>query len=596
VRLAGLLPLGRSGPTPQLGLALLVAVPFVLGPFEASLFSQFLLFAALAVSLDLVWGYAGVLSLGHAAFFGLGAYSMALVTTRWDAPAPLYLGVVAGTVLACSFAAALGWFIFRGHVAGAYLAILTLAVSLLLEQVALEWNEVTGGFNGIFDIPTFTFDTTYAYFICLAAFLAVYAVARWVVRSPFGRVLVALRDNETRASFFAYDVAAYQTVAFAISGALAGLAGALYAQQVGFVSPSLLGFTLSTEVAIWVMLGGRATLAGAALGAVAINWIRSELSATLLEYYLLVLGLLFIAMVLFLRRGLYPLLDAAVQRVWPRFLVPARWQPASLELVAGPRPVSAAGVAAKGRAALEARAVTKRFKDLRVLNAVDLIVARGELRCLVGPNGAGKTTLLNVMSGGLPAGSGDVFLFGERISRLPPHRVAARGVGRKFQAPSIFPALTVAENLLVPAHGRGNRWWNLLLDRVGGGLDPNALSFLRANGLDRRAAEPATALAHGEQQWLELCMVLAGSPRLLMLDEPTAGLTLEETAETARVIRELARGNELTVLVVEHDMSFVRAFADSVTVLHRGSVLAEGSLAEVGENSEVREVYLGTAT
>jgi branched-chain amino acid transport system permease protein len=594
VRLAGLLPLGRLGPTPQLGLALLLAVPFVLGSFEASLFSQFLLFAALAVSLDLVWGYAGVLSLGHAAFFGLGAYAMALVTTRSDLPAPLYLGLAAGTALACVFAAALGWFVFRGHVAGPYLAILTLAVSLLLEQVALEWNDVTGGFNGIFNIPTFTFDPTHAYFICLAAFVAVYLVARWVVRSPFGRVLVALRDNETRASFFAYDVAAYQTIVFAISGALAGLAGALYAQQVGFVSPTLLGFTLSTEVAIWVLLGGRATLAGAALGALAINWARNELSATLLEYYLLALGLLFIVVVLFFPRGLYPLLDTALRRVWPRFLVPGRWRPAPPELVEGRASMPATALPAREGATLETRELTKRFKNLHVLDGVNLVVPKGELRCLVGPNGAGKTTLLNVMTGVLSATSGDVFLFGEEISGLPPHRVAARGVGRKFQAPSVFPALTVAENLLVAAQGRGNVW-NLLLDRVGDELDADALSLLRTSGLDRRSTTLGAELAHGEQQWLELCMVLAGRPRLLMLDEPTAGLTIEETAETARVIHELVRRNEVTVLVIEHDMSFVRAVADSVTVLHRGSVLAEGSIAEVRENREVREVYLGAA-
>jgi len=573
---------------PWLSAAALVLAPLLAGQYELGQLSLYLCFGALAISLDLAWGQAGILSLGHAAFFGIGAYSMAIVTTRGVLGGSGYAALIVAVVGVGVFAFVLGWFAFGGRVGGPFLAILTMAVSLLLEQVALHWSSLTGGFNGIFGINPLAQDPAAGYYLCAGGLAVVYLTARFVASGPMGLVLTALRDNESRAQFCGYNPVSYRIAVFTISGALASLAGALYAQQSGFVSPTLLGFDLSLQVLFWVVLGGRATLAGAAIGAIAINFVHDSLGSAALNYYELILGAIFIVLVLVLPRGLYGTLLHWASRV--RIGRPRRVPPPAA--VAAPR----ADRAVTGPAALATRGLVKSFGPLRVLESVELVVSAGDLRSLIGPNGAGKTTFLNVVTGNLPRDSGDVFIFGERTTGLRPHRLAQRGVGRKFQAPSVFPALTVAENLIVATLGHGNRWPALLLRLVKPRVDADAMELLSDTGLGQRLSVPAATLSHGEQQTLELAMVLAGRPRLLLLDEPTAGLTPRETETAARTLRQLASSRGLTVVAVEHDMGFVRSFSDSVTVLHRGRVIADGTVEAIQADDEVRNAYLGAVT
>jgi urea transport system ATP-binding protein len=244
-----------------------------------------------------------------------------------------------------------------------------------------------------------------------------------------------------------------------------------------------------------------------------------------------------------------------------------------------------------GVALLEAQALTCRFGGLMALDGVDLIVKPGELLAIIGPNGAGKSTLFNVITGHVSPTSGRLKFRGKEVTGMPSHMLARLGIGRKYQVPTIFGSLSVRRNLAVAAYGRspfGRLLWRprSVREKV-----EHLLEFLR---LTRRADDAAATLSHGEKQWLEIGMVLANDPELMLLDEPTAGMTTRETRQTEALLKELAAGH--TVVVIEHDIRFIREVAQRVIVLHRGRVLAEGTIAEIERNETVRDVYLGRST
>lgn len=293
----------------------LAALPWLLDPFRLSIVAKAISFAIFAMSLDLLWGIAGVFSFGHAAFFGVGAYALGIITKEFSFPGVSYAGLAASIVVPALVALLIGYFMFYGRVSGAYFAIVTLAVSLILTQLATTWVGLTGGHNGLFPVPPLalglpgvaevTFDTgTRIYFLQLAILLVVLLGCVWIVRSKFGQALVAMSGNETRASFFGYDTAALKLVAFTASGAIAGLAGGTFSTIDGFVNPAVLGIILSTQVIIWVILGGRATLIGPVVAAIAIPLLEDFLSGTFLRIWLLVLGIILLGIVMFRPDGL----------------------------------------------------------------------------------------------------------------------------------------------------------------------------------------------------------------------------------------------------------------------------------------------------
>jgi urea transport system permease protein len=309
-------PQGRSVRVAMSVLLLaLAALPWLLDPFRLSIVAKAISFAIFAMSLDLLWGIAGVFSFGHAAFFGVGAYTLGIITKEFSFPGVGYVGLAASVVVPALVALFIGYFMFYGRVSGAYFAIVTLAVSLILTQLATTWVGLTGGHNGLFPVPPLelgipgvaelTFDTGMRiYFLQLAILLAALLVSVWLVRSKFGQALVAMSGNETRASFFGYDTAALKLVAFTASGAIAGLAGGTFSTIDGFVNPAVLGIILSTQVIIWVILGGRATLIGPVVAAIAIPLLEDFLSGTFLRIWLLVLGIILLAIVMFRPDGL----------------------------------------------------------------------------------------------------------------------------------------------------------------------------------------------------------------------------------------------------------------------------------------------------
>jgi len=309
----------------------LAAAPLVLDAWQTGQLAQYLSYGLFAMSLALIWGQCGMLSFGHAVFFGLGAYAMSLVTLGkvpgLGSLATSYAGVLAAVLVSAAAANLLGRFLFYGRgLRGAYLAIVMLAVAVVAERLAVNWDYI-GGLNGLSNVPPMDlglFGGVYQiwegmplYYFALAVAFVVYLLLEGLARSRYGIVLRAIRDSEARTGYFGYDTAAYKLTAFTVAAAVAGLAGAIFVTQFGFASPPLIGFALSTEVLIWVAVGGRTVLLAAFLGAILVRTVESYLTEALGPYWLLALGLMFVAVVLFLPHGLIGQLMLTLSRRRP---------------------------------------------------------------------------------------------------------------------------------------------------------------------------------------------------------------------------------------------------------------------------------------
>ena len=558
--------------------------------FQKVTLALWVIYGLVALSLDFVWGRAGIFSFGQTAFFGVAAYAYGVIGINLSPnTGETVSALLGGVMVAAVLAAALGYFMFYGKVGDVYVAIITLAVTLVLLQVITSTagpqyhigKAQLGGYNGMTNIPSMEFGypghpgdqmsqpDTYTFVVLLAglAFLGV----RILLASGFGRVITAIRENELRTELLGYDVRRAKVIVFAVGGAVAGLAGGAYAGWGNFMNPAPFSLPAAALIVIYVLVGGKGTLVGAFIGAVAVEWLSTVLGGILPSSTTLVVGAILIVVVLLVPGGLTPLIGKVLNRVIPRR------RPARRQATAG----SAFGVAGRGRE-LHAQGLVKMFGGLKAVDSISLEFPAGQLHCLIGPNGAGKSTFFNLLAGRYRPTEGKILLEGRPITRLLPHQRAQRGIGIKLQVPSIYRELSVRENVWLAAFAKvsNTRKAEAAVDRV-----------LTRIGLVERADDRAGDLSHGEQQWLEIGMVVASSPEVILLDEPTAGMTHEETIRTVDLVRGLAQ--TATVVVVEHDMEFVQRLDAPVTVLHEGRILAEGRLAEIRLDERVLDVYLG---
>lgn len=297
------------------GLLLLLLIPVLYPPSDVQTWSVYLLFCLLALSIDLVWGYTGLLTLGHAAYFGAGAYLTAKVTTEIPAIPEMVVVFVLAPLFGALLTFLVGWFLFSADVKGSYFAIATLIVSVIAGNIVQQFTEFLGGFNGLSGIPalsvgSFEFTTVMEYYTALAVLVGIYAGSRWLTTSAFGRALKGIREDKLRTEAFGYDTELCRLLVFTISGGIAGVAGGLYATIDGFVSPPLIGFVLATEVVIYVAVGGRGTLIGAVAGALLIQFLESELSSVLLNFWEILLAAVFITIVIVAPGGIMGAIDA----------------------------------------------------------------------------------------------------------------------------------------------------------------------------------------------------------------------------------------------------------------------------------------------
>ena len=579
------------------GAALVVAiaiVPWLGSEYRTQLWTQAFTFAIAAISLDLVWGYTGIPDLGHSVWFGIGALTVGLMTTSVSdtglvleagGTALTYiLAVIVGTVAAEIVGGIVAWYAFPSRGANPfYIGVVGLALSTAIQPLYTQLPGITGGENGLFGFAYDGLSTIGWYYVIAVCFALVMLSALVLVRSDFGLLIAAIRDNERRARYLGNDVERVKIAVFALGAAGAGFAGALYGAVVGLISAPLFGFQFATEMLVWVAVGGRATIVGPAVGAIALSLVGSELNRSFPAQWNLALGALFVAVVVFIPDG--------IVAPWAKWL--------RRRIMGGPRDLVAEAAPPRaetgGNTLVSLREVTFSYGALTVLRGIDLAIERGRLLCIVGPNGAGKSTLIEVLTDGRRTISGDVTFdleSGGDHRRRPPHAIARHGLMRKFQIPALFRSLTVAEHLLLAEH-RG-RWPSFWRRTVSIGVPPAVLEVLTATGLAAGAGTTSNALAHGLKQGLEIAMSVAARPVLLLLDEPTAGLTATERAVVGTILRRLI-ADGITIVLIEHDFDFVGEVADRVAVLHDGRVVETGTFAEVSASAVVRDAYLGTA-
>jgi branched-chain amino acid transport system permease protein len=581
--------------------ALLLAAPLFADytPFYLALLTEVLVFGLFALAYDILLGHTGVLSLGHSAFVGVAAYATGLLLVNLRA-LPVELAVLAGAMGGLATALLVGPLALRKR--GVYFAMLTLALSQVFYFIVLMWRP-TGGTDGLGNLPRLFLSDALGgfrlskrpvalyYAIAAVVFLAMLVIRR-ILRSPFGRVMRATKANERRAQACGFDTRRVKLVAFALSGLFSGLAGGLLTVTLEFVPIENIHWSMSGTVLIMTLFGGTGTLLGPFVGSALFVWMRDFLSKKL-EYWEVFVGASFVLIVLFLPEGIVGTLRRLAVRAGGG-LDPGPPSPGArgATRVQDPeprRPAPGGGGDGEGPL-LESRGLTMRFGGLAAVDGVDFQVRRGELRAVIGPNGAGKTTFFNMLTGVLPPTGGRVVFKGRDITALPPHVVSRLGLARSYQVTNIFAELTVFENLRIAAQSRVTTF-SLWRDAEGlAEVTARAERLLARLGLGAKRDLPAGALSHGEQRYLEIGIALATEPEFLLLDEPTAGMSPEETRQTAEFIRALA--GTVTIVLVEHDMEVVMGVSDRITVLNYGKVLAEGSPAEIRENPDVRRVYL----
>jgi ABC-type branched-subunit amino acid transport system ATPase component/ABC-type branched-subunit amino acid transport system permease subunit len=582
-----------------------LAIPPFLPPYWLSILILGVIFAILAMSLNLLMGYTGLDSLGQAAFFGTAAYVLGILTTRqgmrWDVAA------AAGLVAAIIVAAVFGLVAVR--LKGLYFLLITVALGQVLWGAALRWGSLTGGWNGMrgLTVPTEVLGRSVPYYyFALAVFTCVAAAVRLIVRSPFGLVLRSIREREVRSSTLGYRTFVHKYLAFVIAGFIAALAGVLSATYNSFVSPRDLSLELSFDAMLMVILGGTGTLLGPIIGALVVTALRFLLSVYIDDYWLIVLGLVFIAATIWLPEGLVGAVrrlrrsdkaGASVPVARAADEVAGATVPRSLADATAPAARTEPGPSSRstGTDALVLEDVRKSFGDVTVLQDVDITVSPGERLGIIGLNGAGKTTLFNVITGLHRPTNGSVRMLGHDVTHMPPYRRSALGLARTFQVTMLYPRLTAHENIAVALMGRRHRriqyvMWRPLSSVADVGQQ--AREILEGAGLADLGDVEVRYLSYGHQRQVEVALALAADPELLLLDEPTAGLAQAEIPRMLKLLKALPE--HLTILVVEHNLEVIFEIVTRVIVLHEGRVIIDDSPEAVRADPDVRQLYFGS--
>jgi ABC-type branched-subunit amino acid transport system ATPase component/ABC-type branched-subunit amino acid transport system permease subunit len=597
-----------------LGIALF---PFLLHPLGgySTLATQIACVSIASIGFNLLLGYAGSLSYGHAMFYGGGGYIAAILLLRVSPQHPnLWLCVIGATVGTAILALLVGAVTVRLY--GIYFALLTLAfaqmVYFIVEQ-AKDWTNGDDGLQGLpnallplgpwnIDLTTHlpalnlgpfgsTGELRYMYIVAGICLLLVLMFARMLTRSQFGEVLGAIRENEQRSTLIGFNAPAYRLAAFAISGALTGFAGALRGLFDGSIPVDSLSIDRSGSFVIYTVVGGVQTLFGPVAGTAVIMFLENVLSART-PAWRLIEGLIFVGVIVFLPRGLSTVLkqqrDKNPRALFVRSLRLPTEEPDPLLKPA------AEGHRGGPMSIIETFKLGKLFGHFAAIRDIDFRVNPGELRAVIGPNGAGKTTFFNVIAGTIAPTSGTINYKGRDVSRLSGTARVHQGIAKAFQTASLYPDQTVRQNCRLAALARVQGPFALQVFRRSTRLDDVDALAERAMGrleLLEVADVRAGDLSHGDKKRLDIAIALATQPQILLLDEPVAGMSKDEARKTEALIRKLS--TEMTVLVIEHDMEMVMGISDSITVLHQGTVLATGTPAEIRDNPRVQEAYLG---
>jgi branched-chain amino acid transport system permease protein len=591
--------------------AALIAVPFVLPWLGAApnTVNRILVWGLFGIGFDILFGYTGLLSFGQSALYGTGGFVAAYLLTRVEFP-HVVTSLLIGTVAAAVVGYLVGLVALRRT--GIYFAMITVAIAEVFYFV--EFNplaEWTGGENGLPGVPTpslnlgfttlhFTSGWALYPFLAFCYFVGI-VIALRIVRSPVGVVLRGIRENPLRTAAVGHDIHGYKLAAFVIAAAYAGLAGGLLGVLQAFMPPEAFTFETSGQLVIQTAIGGRGMLFGPLAGAALWLFLQDFLQGPLGlgATWKLVLGLVFVVLVCFLRDGILGGIRDLCRLV-------ARRKTEPTEAATGPAPLRARSPAvdpvfARAHAGngftgpiMQTVRLTKQYGGLTANEAIDFSVNAGEVRGIIGPNGAGKTTFFKMLTCEVLPTAGRILFEGRDITGMDMTEVCQLGLTKSYQVNQLFNRLTVRENVTIAALAALRGKFRLdLMRRLADlpGLEERVGHTLELVGLAGRGEAPVAQLAYGEKRRLEIGLALASSPSLLLLDEPLAGMSPAERADTVRLLKSI--GQDRTMIVIDHDMDSLFELAERITVLQEGRVLAEGAPADIKANPKVQEAYLG---
>ncbi|WP_343674650.1 ABC transporter permease subunit [Paraburkholderia heleia] len=586
-------------------IALAIALPQFASGYIVDVGLTIITYAILGLGLNVVVGYAGLLDLGYAAFFAIGAYTTALLETL------LHFSFWATLPFSLAFAGASG--VVIGYptlrLRSDYLAIVTLGFGEITRIVATNL-DITGGPNGIYGIePPSLFGFEFSsprsvYVLGMAFFIVVLVFAVRLGRSRLGRAWTSIREDEAAAEAVGVATLRVKMLAYVIGALIGGLAGSLFAARFGTIDPTAFTYLQSVTILIVVVMGGRGSIPGVILGALIVAGLP-EMLRFLNLWRIFGFAVALVVLMLLRPQGLWP---ARVRRAAPRPEEETVAHEAEAAEAAGKQSEAAVSLADSGgleaaaarETLLEVHDLERRFGGVRAVGGITFQVRSGEILALIGPNGAGKTTVFNCLTGVIRPSGGRLVWRGEPLGGGAPHRNVHRGIARTFQGIRLFNHMSAFENVLI---GMDHRLHTTLVAELAGtraacaeaaGHGALGQRWLDLVGLGARASEYASDLPYGDQRRLEIARALASQPRLLLLDEPAAGMNPTEKHALMAQIRRI-RDLGVTVLLIEHDMALVMGVSDRIIVMDHGEIIAQGTPVQIQNDPVVIDAYLGTA-